>query len=145
MRKIFLIVIVSGIILSFSGIKNIKKQQASNFQGNWEWIQNENNDRYNFSLIITVQYSNHIEGYHLAVSQGGLKMDYADPELWDNPSINGTIEGNIATVIFESSFTPNKTGKAILTFIAPNKIKWKTVKEIDGENYFPDEAILVRE
>ena len=147
MRKIFLMIIVSGLVLSFSGIKNIHKQQVLNFEGHWGWIRNASSNRYNFELTI-LQNGNKIKAYHSIVAMAGNKIDYGgNPDSGDDPSIAGKIENDIATVTFGSPFmsSADDEGIATLTFIAPDKIKWKTVKEIDGENYFPDEAILVRE
>ena len=148
MKRIFLIIIFATIAVtdsSFLVVHDTINQEQPNFKGEWEWLQNKENNRYNFSLTIASQIRNKIEGYHLAVSQGGRKIDYASSDLWDHPSIKGKVFNGIATITFESSFTLNKTGIATLKFIAPDKIEWNTVKEIDGENYFPNKAILVRE
>ena len=145
--KLFIIGLFFGLLnSSFTyiklDIKNIENQQV-NFVD--RWLGDSESDRYYFLLIITHQADNKIEGYHNIVALNGHKIDSTDPDWGDTPSITGIIKGNTATITFESVFTPNKTGIATLKFIAPDKIKWKTVKEIDGENYFPDEAILVRE
>ena len=122
--------------------KNAENQQA-NFVD--RWIADSKSDRYYFLLAIKSQSGNKIEGYHNIVALNGHKIDSTDPDWGDRPSIIGTVKDNTATISFKSVFTPNKRGIATLKFIPPDRIEWKTIKEIDGENYFPDKAILVRE
>ena len=145
MRKIFLIVSVFGIVLSFSGIKNIHKQQVPNFQGHWRWAGNASSDRYNFELTI-VQNGSDIKGYHSIVAMAGDRVDYGgDPDSGNEPSIVGKIENDVVTITFESGYYPNSGGTATLRFIAPNKIEWNVIKRVKSGGFFPDRAILMRE
>ena len=147
MRKVFLMLAVSVIALSFSGTRSTKERQIPNFQGEWGWIRNATSNRYNFHLTIT-QSGTIIKGYHSIVALAGNKIDCGgDPDSGDDPSITGKIENGIATVTFDSSFMRpgDEEGRASLKFVAPNKIEWKIIKDTGGENYFPDKAILVRE
>lgn len=78
-----------------------------------------------------------IYGHHTIVAQGGNKIDTLDV------SINGSLQGKVATVQFKSSFT-NDTGTAQITYIDVNTIQWKIIDPPDGEYYLPAEATLTR-
>ena len=132
MRKIFLIVIASGVLLSFFRMKGTKKQQMPNFQGTWNWIDNESSKRYNFVLTIVDQKNNQIKGYHDIVAQGGNKIDTAGFEDEGGYSISGKVENSVATVYFKSGYDLNAGGTATLKFIASDKIEWKVIKRVKG-------------
>lgn len=140
---LFLITILSGVFIPLSltapnASSESITQKQSNFIGTW--LGDSKSDRYYFALTITVQLDSKIKGYHEIVALNGNKIDNGYP----GPSITGTVKEDVATITFGSSFTLSKTGIAALKLISPDKIQWKTVKEINGENYFPDEMVLNR-
>jgi len=89
-----------------------------------------------FSLDLYQDWKN-IYGHHTSVAQGGNKIDTLEV------SINGSLQGQIATVQFQSSFTTD-TGTAQITYIDVNTIQWKIIDPPDGEYYLPMEATLTR-
>ncbi|MBN2115711.1 MAG: hypothetical protein JW730_04030 [Anaerolineales bacterium] len=78
-----------------------------------------------------------IYGRHTTVAQGGNKIDSLEV------SINGSLQGKVATVQFQSSFTPD-TGTAQITYVDVSTILWKIIDPPDGEYYLPAEATLIR-
>ncbi len=89
-----------------------------------------------FSLTLFQDWKN-IYGNHLIVAQGGNKIDSLDA------SITGSLQGQTATVQFQSSFAAS-TGTAEITYVDPNTITWKIITPPDGEYYLPAEATLTR-
>jgi hypothetical protein len=89
-----------------------------------------------FSLDLYQDWKN-IYGKHTIVAQGGSKIDSLDV------SINGMLQGQVATVTFQSSFT-SETGTAQITYLDVNTITWKITNPPDGEFYLPAEATLTR-
>jgi hypothetical protein len=89
-----------------------------------------------FSLDLYQDWKN-IYGRHTIVAQGGNKIDSLDV------SINGSLQGQVATIQFQSSFTSD-TGTAQITYIDVNTIHWKIIDPPDGEYYLPAEASLTR-
>ncbi len=73
----------------------------------------------------------------MAVAQQGKKSDSLDE------SIKGSVQGNTATVQFQSSFTKD-AGTARITFVDANTISWKVTVRPDGEYYLPNEATLTK-
>jgi len=100
------------------------------FTGHWEDASS------NFSLDLS-QAGEHLQGSHVVVAQQGNRIDSMDN------SIEGSIQGNIAVIHFQSSYTTN-TGVAQITFIDKNTISWKVTNPPDGEYYLPNEATLVK-
>jgi hypothetical protein len=100
------------------------------FTGHWE------DPASAFSLDLT-QAGEQLQGSHVAVAQQGNKIDSLEK------SIEGSIQGNIATIKFQSSFTSN-TGTAQITFIDANTIYWKIITPPSGEYYLPGEATLIK-
>jgi hypothetical protein len=89
-----------------------------------------------FSLDLYQDWKN-IYGHHTVVAQGGNKIDTLEV------SINGNLQGQVATVQFQSSFTTD-TGTAAITYVDVNTIQWKIIDPPDGEYYLPAEATLIR-
>lgn len=89
-----------------------------------------------FSLNLYQEWK-HIYGSHTAVAQNGNKIDSLDV------SIDGSLQGTVATVRFQSSFTPD-AGVAQITYVDGNTIVWKIITPPDGEYYLPAEARLTR-
>lgn len=78
-----------------------------------------------------------IYGNHVMVAQDGNKIDSLDV------SINGMLNGQTATVQFQSSFSTDQ-GTARITYLDVNTIQWKIIDPPDGEFYLPFEATLNR-
>lgn len=98
--------------------------------GHWEDAAN------NFSLDLYQEWK-HIYGHHTVVAQDGNKIDTLDV------SIDGNLQGEVATVQFQSSFTQD-VGVAEITYIDVNTIHWKIITPPEGEYYLPAEATLTR-
>jgi hypothetical protein len=103
---------------------------AIDFSGHWE-------DASTGFTLDLVQDINQLKGGHSVVAQGGNKID----SLPD--SIKGSIDGNVATVQFQSSFAA-QPGTALLLFVDANTIGWKITAAPEGEFYLPAEATLVK-
>ncbi len=71
------------------------------------------------------------------VAQGGNKIDALET------SLNGTLQGQVAMVEFQSSFTTD-IGTAQITYLDANTIQWKIIDPPEGEYYLPMEATLTR-
>ena len=78
-----------------------------------------------------------IYGNHVMVTQDRNKIDSLDV------SINGMLNGQTATVQFQSSFSMDP-GTAQITYLDVNTIQWKIIEPPDGEYYLPFEATLNR-
>jgi hypothetical protein len=89
-----------------------------------------------FSLDLYQEWKT-IYGHHTVVAQGGDKIDSLDV------SIDGSLQGQVATVQFQSSYT-NDTGLAEITYVDVHTITWKIIDPPDGEYYLPAEATLTR-
>jgi hypothetical protein len=98
--------------------------------GHWEDAAN------GFSLDLFQEWKN-IWGQHTVVAQNGNKIDSLEA------SINGNLQGKVATIQFKSSFT-SESGTAQITYIDVNTIVWKIITPPDGEYYLPAEATLTR-
>ncbi len=107
-------------------------QYKANFSldGHWEDVTT------GLSLDLYQDWKN-IYGHHTVVAQGGNKIDTLDV------SINGSLQGQVATVQFQSAFTTD-TGTAQITYIDVNTIQWRIIDPPDGEYYLPAEATLIR-
>ena len=103
---------------------------AVDFTGYWEDVSSS------FTLDLS-QNGKQVQGSHVVVAQQGNKIDSLDK------SIEGNINGHIATVKFQSSFSAN-SGEAQITFIDQNTIFWKMTTPPDGEYYLPAQATLVK-
>lgn len=104
---------------------------AFSLDGHWE------DAATGFTLDLYQDWKN-IYGKHLIVAQDGNKIDSLDV------SINGALQGQTATVQFQSSFAAGP-GTAEITYVDVNTIHWKIVAPPDGEYYLPAEATLTRE
>jgi hypothetical protein len=110
-------------------INTAQYKATFSLDGHWE-------DANSFSLDL-YQDGKTIYGHHTVVAQGGNKIDTLDV------SINGSLQGQVATVQFQSSFTSD-TGTAQITYIDVNTLQWKIIDPPDGEYYLPTEATLIR-
>jgi hypothetical protein len=89
------------------------------------------------SLDLSQEWKN-VFGHHLIVAQGGNKIDTLDAT-----TITGTLQGNVATVQFQSSFASD-LGTAQITYVDTNTIHWQITTPPNGEYYLPAEATLTR-
>ncbi len=103
---------------------------AVDFTGHWEDVSSA------FTLDLS-QSGEQVQGSHAVVAQQGNKIDSLDK------SIEGNINGHIATIKFRSSFATN-SGEAEITFIDQNTIFWKMTTPPDGEYYLPAQATLIK-
>jgi hypothetical protein len=103
---------------------------AFSLDGHWE------DAATGFSLDLYQDWKT-IFGHHTIVAEGGNKIDTLDV------SISGMLQGQVATVQFQSSFTSD-TGTAEITYLDANTITWKIIEPPDGEYYLPAEATLTR-
>jgi len=102
-----------------------------NMAGQWE-------DTQSGFILDLVQTAADIVGRHVVVAQQGNKID-----ALDGNTIHGTLQGNVATVQFQSSFTQD-VGTAQITYVDSDTITWKIIIAPGGEYYLPAEATLVR-
>jgi len=110
---------------------NIAQYRADfSLDGNWKDADG------NFTLDLYQDWKN-IYGHHSVVAQNGAKIDALDV------SIDGSLQGKVATVQFKSSFTDG-VGTAQITYMDVNTITWKIIIPPDGEFYLPIEATLTR-
>jgi hypothetical protein len=107
-------------------------QYKADFSMDGHWV----DESTNFTLDLYQEWKN-IWGEHSVVADNGNKIDSLEA------SINGRLNGKVATVQFKSSFS-DETGVAEITYVDVNTIQWKVVSAINGENYFPAEATLTR-
>jgi uncharacterized protein len=103
-----------------------------------------NGDRDHFELYLW-STGNHLCGVHAATAQLGNRVD--EDEDTENPSINGNINNNSATIEFHSS--EGATGEATIKVIK-NKLYWKVTKQDSDPKYhfswiIPKEAILLKQ
>jgi hypothetical protein len=103
---------------------------AIDFTGHWEDPSSA------FSLDLS-QVGEQVQGSHTVVAQQGNKIDSLDN------SIEGNINGHLANIKFQSSFSAN-SGEAQITFIDQNTIFWKVTTPPDGEYYLPAQATLIK-
>jgi hypothetical protein len=89
------------------------------------------------TLDLSQEWKN-VFGHHLIVAQGGNKID-----TLDTTTVTGTLQGNVATVQFQSSFASD-LGTAQITYLDMNIIHWQITTPPDGEYYLPTEATLTR-
>jgi hypothetical protein len=99
--------------------------------GHWE------DAKTGLSLDLSQTWKN-VTGHHLIVAQGGNKID-----TLDTTTITGTVQGQVATVQFQSSFA-SEPGAAQITLTDTNTIQWKITTPPGGEYYLPAEATLTR-
>lgn len=90
----------------------------------------------NFNLDLNQEWKI-VYGRHTMVAQGGNKIDALET------SLNGMLQGKVATVQFQSSFTTD-IGTAQITYLDANTIQWKIIDPPEGEFYLPLEATLTR-
>jgi len=89
------------------------------------------------SLDLSQEWKN-VFGHHLIATQGGNKIDTLDAT-----TITGTLQGNVATVQFQSSFASD-LGTAQITYVDVNTIHWQITTPPNGEYYLPAETTLTR-
>jgi hypothetical protein len=107
-------------------------QYMADFSMDGHWV----DETTGFTLDLYQEWKN-IWGQHEVVAQDGNKIDSLEA------SIDGSLNGKVATVEFKSSFT-DETGIAEITYVDVNTIQWKIITAPGGEYYLPAEATLLR-
>jgi hypothetical protein len=103
---------------------------AIDFTGHWEDVSSS------FSLDLS-QNGEQLQGSHQVVAQQGNKIDALEN------SIQGNINGHLAEIKFQSSFS-TEGGAAQITLIDQDTIFWKLTTPPAGEYYLPAEATLIK-
>ena len=111
-------------------LKVAQYQPGFSLDGHWE------DTGTGFMLDLRQDWKN-VYGQHSIVAQGGNKIDALEA------SINGSLQGKVATVQFQSSFAANP-GTAKITYIDVNTIQWEITDPPQGEYYLPEKATLTR-
>lgn len=108
---------------------------AAGFSGSWEC------DKVITKFQITLEETGKtLIGTHHSYIRYGARIDSSGDKI----SIQGVVNGNVATVTWISGYNYAK-GKAIMTMIDENTIRWKkTEVTVAQAHYIPDEAILKR-
>src|SRR5579863_1349141 len=108
-----------------------------NLTGEWQWEQGQE------SLDLKLKQDGAvITGYHSAVGQRGMKVDEVTEDSGP-PSINGELNGSVATVKFHSGFPDSTGGGTARLTLRGSFLYWQIVKS-DGEHYLPKNARLSR-
>ena len=107
-------------------------QYKATFSMDGHWVEASTG----FTLDLYQDWKN-IYGQHLMVADNGNKIDSLEA------SINGMLNGQVATVEFKSSFS-DQPGIAEITYVDVNTIQWKIITPPAGEYYLPHEATLKR-
>jgi hypothetical protein len=127
------------IYLSFVSVidSSYANAQQKEFEG--EWCCHTKCEGLDFRIHLH-QDGDHLTGYHSGVTKDGSKTDTA-PDGEGEPSINGRIKGDTATVDVHSVYSD-----AVVTVrlaLHGRNLEWKMVEvKKRGEYYFPDKATL---
>ena len=116
------------------------QDKQKTYAGFWESIKNDDTSSFNLELN---ELNTSVTGTHCISAQKGRKSDCAGIIDEDEISINGTIASGVLKVTFIGNFS-DALGQAEIRFISADKIEWKITKKIEGENYFPQQATLVK-
>lgn len=137
-------------IFFFDALK--ESHSSSFFEGNWKLSAlcsgideasciavDEDDYSDTFMLFDLTQSGDWICGYHMVTGNRQRRVDEGDLD-GSGPSISGAVRDKNAEIQFRSALTGN-VGNAIIRF-KDGKLAWHTVKPLDGENWFPTNAIL---
>ncbi|KOF03865.1 hypothetical protein OB69_04750 [Roseivirga seohaensis subsp. aquiponti] len=132
------LVLITGVLISKSN--SVFSRVQNNYSGQWEWIKNDDTSTFNLELN---ELNTFVTGTHCISALNGNKSDCVGIIDEDEISIKGSITNNVLKVTFKGSFADGE-GQAEIRFISADKIEWKVTKKIAGENYFPQQATLVK-
>ncbi len=113
----------------------------ADLNGSWA---NKNNVL-DFILMLS-QEGSRVTGHHSGITPDASRID---DSTGGEPSLNGTVDGNVARIIFTSAYgfdgngDPLK-GEAVIIYNGDTAV-WKITKRPDGEIYFPDEMVLKKQ
>lgn len=110
------------------------------YAGIWELVKEDSTSTFNLELK---QLNLSVTGTHCISTLNGNKSDCVGIIDEDEISIKGSITNSVLKVTFKGSFADGE-GQAEIRFISADKIEWKVTKKIAGENYFPQQATLVK-
>ena len=148
--KLIGLILILFFIIRVQAFKNYKLNPEENiidnsFSGDWTW--EKNSDRANFDMTLSVE-NNTIKGNHCIVAQAGRRIDCElgndDTSIEKKFSIKGTISNGVASVSYESTYSGTK-GTAEIRVLPNGKLEWKIINEADGQTYFPNNAILIKD
>lgn len=105
-----------------------------NYEGKWHY----KDDRCSFVLTLQ-QEDSVIVGKHSSVMLGGNRIDAAFREQ----TVNGVVKNGEAIISIKSGYG-NGIGKARLTFVGQDSIRFKFTEEPEGEYYIPDDVVMVK-
>lgn len=105
-----------------------------NYGGKWHY----KDDRCSFVLTLQ-QEDSVIVGKHSSVMLGGNRIDAAFREQ----TVNGVVKNGEAIISIKSGYG-NGIGKARLTFVGQDSIRFKFTEEPEGEYYIPDDVVMVK-
>lgn len=132
------------ILLSSCNFKSDENSQTK-FLGKWVWQQGLPN--YNFSLTISEISDSKLQGGYCGYPSDLSRIDCGN-ETDNYCKISGRIEESGKVLVNFTSCYSGQTGKAIITHIAKDSIKWETTESSTTDsqswNGVVKEAILVR-
>lgn len=126
--------------------EGIEQSTSFDLTGKWKYVKEDSNIANVPEKLFTItisQKDNNIEAKYCAVANSGGKID-CEPD--DENNIRGKKEKGKFVLDFYSFFgKPSDLGKAEISIIDENTIKWKVIKAPKSEYYAPSECILTRE
>lgn len=124
--KVFLLLLVAFLAVSCG---------EENYSGVWSY----ESDETSFTLDLK-QNGKEVVGTHSSVMLGGSRID----DSMDEESVKGTVTDEGLVVSIKSGYGLG-TGKAKLTFVGQDSIRFKFVTLPKGEFWIPRDVIMVRE
>jgi hypothetical protein len=112
----------------------------ANFAGEWTFP-NDPETEASFDLTLR-QKGRQLSGEHCVITARAARIDCAsaNPDNTGIPTLTGTVNGQIATVKFKSTYGVNAGGTARITRHG-NRITWQII-ESHGEHFFPPKVTL---
>lgn len=108
---------------------------VQNFAGEWSYAE----EGLSFDLTLKQQDSI-VTGNHLSIMLNGNRID---GRIDDKETIRGVVEDGEAIVSIKSTYGLG-TGKARLTFVGQDSLRFELLEEPEGGYWFPKKVVLVR-